>query len=198
MIRRFKRRSANVRPFSLAVVIALIFISAETLSAQANNRSIDGIKQIVAQVDEQVVESESQGEYSSVFHSELVINQLENPWPAVGIYQRTVRFYFTFGDREKDPYPNRLLKIAVTTKRSARHEYEEYVFNPTGQLVFAVVKDRDDAAPDRHYYFAGNRLIGIQNGPQLVIPKTTKSLFNSTSVLNESRKLVNIFRNSLE
>lgn len=185
----------------IACVILFLFFLLLIPSAgngQANYHGIAGIDQIVAQVNEQVAQSESQDEYSSIFRTELVINQRENPWPAVGIYQRTVRFYFTYGDREKDPYPNRLLKITVTTKRSSRHEYEEYVFNPAGQLVFSLVKDSDDTASDRKYYFVSGRLLGAWSGSKEMNVRDRATVEAARSLLKENRKLVAIFQNSLE
>jgi hypothetical protein len=127
----------------LTLIICLL--SAFQVSAQPDDKRIEAIKRISRQVNEQIAESERVEEGTGVYCNELVVNKRDKPWPAVGIYHRVIRFYYTFGDREKNPYPDRLLKITVTTKRSDKHEYAEYLFNPAGQLIFYYEKDGESS-----------------------------------------------------
>jgi hypothetical protein len=194
---------------SRRVIVTLLAIgvlanAAAATNAQTTDSRIAAINRHVAEVDQQIAESESSGEFSSIFRNELVLNQLGNPWPAVGIYHKLVRFYYTYGDREVDPYPSRLLKITVTTKRSDRHEYAEFVFEPSGNLHFAKVAngagdDGDDAAAtaDR-YYFGGGKVISVHSGSKDPTQCGFTTIDSSRAVMDESKKLVAIFRNSLE
>lgn len=188
---------------SLCVLLLVTGVAVNTV-AQGNDQRLTTIRAQVAEVDRQIAESESQGEYSSIFRNELVLNQRENPWPAVGIYQKTVRFYYSFGDREVDPYPNRLLKITVTTKRSDRREYAEYVFDLAGNLIFARVANGDaDAGADlaanaAGYYFGAGKVIAVQSGSKDPIQCAFTTIDSSRAAMNEGKKLAAIFRNSLE
>lgn len=183
-----------------ASFIVILFLAGATVSVRAQqvDQRLTAIRAQVAEVDRTIAESEGHGEYSSIFRNELVLNRFGNPWPAVGIYQKTVRFYYTYGDREVDPYPSRLLRITVTTKRSDRREYSEYVFDPAGALVFALESEGENAADARRFYFAGGRLVAATSGNHGARVPTRETKEGVAIVLSEKRKLVEIFRNSLE
>lgn len=180
------------------LILLVLATAGVTTLGQSPGRSLLGIERLRRQVDDQILESETQGEYSSIFRNELVLNQRSNPWPAVGIYQKAVRFFYTFGDREKNPYPDRLLKITVTTERSNRSEYSEYVFDEAGQLVYCVEAEDVDAVNGTRFYFAGGRLIAAYSGPREMSIRDRSMVEAAQSARLESRKLVAIFRNSLE
>ena len=104
------------------------------VSAQTEKR-IEEIKKIYRETTEKIAECEAQGEYSTTYLSELVVNKNNGSYPAVGIFNSDFKFYYTYGDREKNPYPNNLLKITVTTKRSAQTEFSEYLFRRARQIL---------------------------------------------------------------
>ncbi|MEO6390364.1 MAG: hypothetical protein ABIP75_00850, partial [Pyrinomonadaceae bacterium] len=130
--------------------------------------------------------------------NELVVNQRDNPWPAVGTYRRVITFYYTYGDREKDPYPSRLLKVTVFTNRSDQQEFESYTFNRHEQLIFAQSRTDDEPPAEQTYYFAANRLIGRWNKGEKVSVNTVDANSNSASVRSTAGKLDNVFRASLD
>lgn len=165
-----------------------------TVSAQTDKK-IAEIQNIYNETNEKVFECEENGEYSSVFLSELVVNKNNGSYPAVGIYKTVFKFYYTFGDREKNPYPYRLLKITISTNRSARKEYSEYLFNSSGQLIFYFEKNDDEA--ERRFYFASEKLIKSLSGEKMVNINGRKELEAVKIFLNEKKKLVGIFGNSL-
>lgn len=81
------------------------------------------------------------------------VNKNNGSYPAVGIFQSVVKFYFTYGNREKNPYPNRLLKIEIETKRSSSVEKYEYLFNENEQLIFYFEsKIRDEEKAEKRVY----------------------------------------------
>jgi len=175
-------------------VFLLLFLAPLTVSAQADRR-IEAIRILCQKIDADIARSEQEPEYSNIYLTELAVNKSNGSYPAVGIYRPVVKFFYTYGDREKEPYPNRLLKIVVAIDRSDRKEYAEYVFNEAGQLVFYFEK-KDDV--ERRVYFTGERLIRLQEGER-VISRLTKSQTDMVaSMLKEKTSLVTIFRNSLQ
>lgn len=167
------------------------------VSAQSGDKSIAAIQRLTRQVNEQISESERIEESNGIYCNELVVNKENKSWPAVGIYRTVFRFYYTFGDREKNPYPNRLLKISVTTSRSDRREYAEYLFNPAGQLIFNYQKDGESLESDTRNYFAGERLIRRMTGQRIVDIRSRAALDAVNAARNEKKKLVEIFLMSL-
>ena len=139
--------------------VLFLLASSLQIAAQQDDKRIEAIRRLSMQVNEQIEESERVEEGTGIYCNELIVNKGDKSWPAVGIYRTVIKFYYTFGDREKNPYPNRLLKITVTTNRSDRQEYAEYLFNPAGQLIFHYEKGSDKTDSERRYYFASERLI---------------------------------------
>jgi hypothetical protein len=194
-MRRVKGRKGR-SCYSFLITIILVGYVLQ-VGAQEADKRIEAIRLQARQVDEQIAESERVEESNGIYCNELVINKGDKSWPAVGIYRTIVKFYYTFGDREKDPYPNRLLKITVTTKRSDRHEYAEYLFNPLGQLIFYYEKDGESLPTERRYYFAAGRLIRRMTGQRIVDINSHEAVEKAKDVLNNNRKLTDIFLKSL-
>lgn len=181
-------------PFLLVIIFGG---SGSQVCAQQDGKRIEEIRRLYDQVNAQIVESESVEEGTGIYCNELVVNKGDKSWPAVGIYRMVYKFYYTFGDREKDPYPNRLLKITVMTNRSDRHEYAEYLFNPVGQLIFYFEKDDEGAPAERRYYFAANRLIRRMRGQRILDISSREALEAARGTLNEKQKLIEVFLKSL-
>lgn len=167
------------------------------VSASADDPRIEGIKRISREINAQISESEKADESNGIYFNELVINKGEKSWPAVGIYRTVVKFYYTFGDREKNPYPNRLLKITVTTQRSDRREFAEYLFNPAEQLIFYYGKLNDSSANEDRLYFEANRLIRRASGERNVSVSSRSSIDAARVAMVEQKKLRFMFLNSL-
>lgn len=164
-----RKWSLHVAGPNWRILFVFICLSLATVvSAQPDNRRIEAIVRLSRQINEQIAESEKVAEGSGIYCNELVVNKGNKSWPAVGIYRVVTKFHYTFGDREKDPYPNRLLKITVTTNRSSRHEYAEYFFNDAGQLVFYFEKESEDAQSERRFYFASGRLVRQMIGSRTI------------------------------
>ena len=155
---------------------------------------INAIKTICQKIDEDVDRSEQEPEHSNIYLTELAVNKGNGSYPAVGIYRPLVKFFYTYGDREKDPYPNRLIKIVVTVDRSSRKEYSEYCFNETQQLI-SYHEKKDDI--ERRIYFAAERPIAFEQDNKPLSPRARSQATLIATVLKERASLVTIFRRSL-
>ncbi|MGZ5438024.1 MAG: hypothetical protein ACXW3F_18240, partial [Pyrinomonadaceae bacterium] len=127
-------------------ILLLVFppyLGVYTGTLAQSDRRIEAINTLRAKIDKDIAASEAEPEYSNIYLSELAVNKNNGSYPAVGVYRPVVKFYYTYGDREKEPYPNRLLKIVVAVARSGRQEYSEFVFNESEQMVFYLDKKDD-------------------------------------------------------
>lgn len=162
------------------------------LAAQTDKR-IENIKKLYRETNEKIAESNENGESSSIYLTELVVNKNNGSYPAVGIFQTVYKFYYTYGDREKNPYPNRLLKIEIETKRSANVEKHEFLFNEKEQLVFYFEAEN---MTEKRIYFQNEVSIKAVLGDKVL--KNSDAVKLSESVLAEKKKLISIFQNSLD
>ena len=182
---------------ALAVVVLLLFVCGFASSAvdvaQATGQ-IEAIKKLYQKTNDEIARSEQEPDASTTFLTELAINKNLSPYPAVGIYRTVAKFYYTFGDREQDPYPNRLLKIVISTERSDRKEYSEFLFDETQQLVFYFEK-KDDV--ERRVYFSSEKPIRFQQGERPLSLRNKSQRAFVTTILKERANLVEMFRRSL-
>ena len=99
-------------------VLALLLFAVCVANAQPVDRRIDEIQKLYDQTEQRIADAAKQ-EKSDVFVVEANVNSLLNPYPAVGIYATSTKFYYTYRDREKDPYPSHLLRADAVVKRSS-------------------------------------------------------------------------------
>jgi hypothetical protein len=187
-----RRQRFTLRVQSLATLV-LLFVALPA-SAQTDQRikAIDALRQ---KIDQDIARSEAEPEYSNIYLTELTVNKNNGSYPAVGIYRPVAKFYYTYGDREKEPYPNRLLKIVVAIDRSDRTEHSEFVFNEAEQLIF--FSEKKDEMERRLYFAAGRPTRFEENGRVLSLrDRSRRAIVEAT--LRENAKLVAIFRRSLE
>lgn len=178
----------------ILVFILLVFVSNLTQVFAQNAKRIEEIRKIYAETNEKIAECEKDGETSIVYLSELVLNKNNGSYPAVGIFRSTVKFYYTYGDREKNPYPNRLLKISITTKRSANTENKEFLFDENEKLIFYFEKIESE----KRIYFTAEKPILFLNGETKADLKKKETLENLREILKEKQSLKSIFQMSLE
>ncbi|MGZ5481610.1 MAG: hypothetical protein ACXWID_06470 [Pyrinomonadaceae bacterium] len=179
-------------------ILLLVFppyLGVYTGTLAQSDRRIEAINTLRAKIDKDIAASEAEPEYSNIYLTELAVNKNNGSYPAVGIYRPVAKFYYTYGDREKEPYPNRLLKIVVAVARSGRQEYSEFVFNESEQMVFYL--DKKDDVERRMYFTAGRPVRFEQDGRvQSLKGRSRTAIF--AAVLKDNVKLVAIFRRSLE
>jgi hypothetical protein len=178
----------------ILALILLVFVSNLTNIFAQNAKRIEEIRKIYAETNEKIVECEKEGEYSSVYLTELVVNKNNGSYPAVGIFKSSVKFYYTYGDREKNPYPNRLLKISVTTKRSSNTENKEFLFDENEKLIFYFEKIEGE----KRIYFTAEKPILYLNGETKADLKNKEILENLREILKEKQNLSLVFQKSLE
>lgn len=105
-----------------------------------------------ARINEQIRVLSQAGEaarYGPFYCNELVINQHDRPWPAVGIHHIVYRFYY---DREEGEsgggprvWPDRLRKVVVKMQVSARSGHFEFLSDRQGNLMLyrRQIQDED-------------------------------------------------------
>lgn len=179
------------------VLVLLILITCfdcgSQVAAQQRDKRIEGIRRLETEINSQIALNDKEELAAPVFRNQLVVNANEHPWPVVGIYKSVIRFYYTFSGREGEPYPNKLLKITVETRRSDRGESAEYLFNAAGQLVFCLAKNEGDSQEVSRYYFAGRRLIGLSKDQQSSDRFTPEQLTAARDWQKEALRLKGIF-----
>lgn len=175
--------------------LLLLLICAMQNFAQSDDRKIEEIRRIYQQTNQQITQAEKNFSESEIFLSELVVNQGGTMYPAVGNFRETVKFYYTYGNREQNPYPDRLLKITISTRRSAIEESAEYLFNPAGQLIFYFGRDGET---QNRLYFAAGKLIRWQKDEKIFSAESGEARELAKNVLSRKDKLTQIFRNSFE
>lgn len=181
---------------SALLLLAIVICAAGRTEAQAGDKSIGEIRRIYRETNERIEAAAKNFPESSIFLTELIVNKGGTMYPAVGIFRSTVKFYFTFGDREENPYPNRLLKITVLANRAARQEWSEYLFDPAGQLIFQYEKKGEGREDERRYYFASGKLIALTIGQKDADVNSREALDSAAAALGVKEKLVGLFRQS--
>lgn len=161
--------------------------------AQHPDKNVDEIRRLYREVNEQIAAAEKEKPYSSIFCDELVRNVNENPWPAVGIFKSVTKAYYTFSRREGEPYPNKLLQITVTTQRSDRSEYAEYLFNSAGELVFSFEKQDGDPTVEVRHYFANGRPIRIGRNQKTLRVPNSNEVKAGRAIMTEGLRLKKMF-----
>lgn len=181
---------------AMFAAVLLIFCGGFFLEVSAQNDSkIEEIRKIYKETNEKIAQSDADGESSDTYLIELAVNKNNGSYPAVGIYRTVAKFYYTYGDREKNPYPNRLLKAEIATDRSARTENSEFLFNSSGQLIF-YFENKDDT--EMRVYFSAEKPVKILKGTQNININDKEANEKIKNILAEKRKLVGIFSNSLD
>lgn len=85
-----------------------------------------------------------------LYLSELEINSTGIMYPALGSYGRSFDFYWGL---DEENYPSsKLLFIAVNSQYAAVEEYEEFLFNGAGELVFYFSSGGYEMAEQRFYF----------------------------------------------
>lgn len=185
--------------FALNVpTIAAIIFSASFTFSQTPDKRIEDIERLLTETDVTVAASEKEGEYSPTYTVELAVNKVGVQYPAVGTYSHIAKFYYAFGDREKEPYASRLMKINVATRRSAMITTSEFLFNPAGQLVFGLVRTDGVEKRETRLYFTAGRLIKMTDNGKDVNIRLRPVVETANAFTRESARLVAMFNSALK
>lgn len=149
--------------FAIAGTLIFISLAVGIVAAQTTTeKRVQEIRRIEAEINRRVAEFERSDEHSEIFVIEVNLNRRATPYPAVGIYTSVTRLYYTYGDREKDPYPNTLFKVVAETRRSSATENIEVFYAPTGEMVLYSTKVDGRAA--QRIFFSGARAVRVEKG----------------------------------
>jgi len=181
------------RKLGIAFLMILALGSISITLAQSDKR-IEEIRNLYQEVNKKAAECEANGETSDTFLLEVVVNKNNGSYPAVGIYRSVIKFYYTYGDREKDPFPKRLLKIVVTTNRSAAVEVTEFLFNENGLPVFYFEKVDNE----KRVYIDGGKPIRMIDGTKQLELKSKRATELEREINRRMQRLLPVFYNSLE
>ena len=181
------------RKLGIAFLMILALGSISITLAQSDKR-IEEIRNLYQEVNKKAAECEANGETSDTFLLEVVVNKNNGSYPAVGIYRSVIKFYYTYGDREKDPFPKRLLKIVVTTNRSAAVEVTEFLFNENGLPVFYFEKVDNE----KRVYVDGGKPIRMIDGTKQLELKSKRATELEREINRRMQRLLPVFYNSLE
>ena len=182
-------------------IIAQAFLFICTVSAivaQTADKRIDDIQSLYTSTNSAIEVAEREAPYSEIYVVELTVNKTGNQYPAVGTYSHIAKFYYTYGDREKNPYPDRLMKINVTTKRAASITVSEFLFNTSGQLVFGLVKTDGDEQRETRMYFAAAQLIKMSDNDKDVNIRLKPVQDTAATFKRESARLVTLFNAAMK
>jgi hypothetical protein len=180
----------------LAFAGTLFFVVVATTYAQPGDKRTRAVDEVRASVDRQVAQAEGD-DPSSVFIMTFEGNGKLNPYPAVGIFTTKMKFYYTYGDREKNPYPDRLIKIVVETRRSTNTEKTEVVFDETREMVFYLKKVEGDEPSEKLVYFASGRAFRVENNGKGLRLTSREAADLVRLVTGDSNRLKMIFKASL-
>jgi hypothetical protein len=177
-------------------LIVLVLILSGVANAQKADKRVDEIRKLHDETNQRISDAEKQ-EQSDIFVAEVNVNKRLNPYPAVGIYASAAKFYYTYGDRERNPYPHRLLKIDVVVKRSATTTNAEFLYDVAGDLIFANVRTDGDQPRETRAFFGRRQLIKMIDNDQDVNIKLRAVLETSEALKAESARLNGLFKASL-
>ena len=182
---------------AIGLFATILFFSAQ-VNAQIADKRIDDIRKFYEQTNSDIAVAEREAPYSEIYVVELSVNKTGNAYPAVGTYSNIAKFYYTYGDREKDPYPNRLLKVSVVTKRAAMITNSEFLYNPAGQLVYGLVHTDGVEKRETHLYFANLALVKMLDAGNDVNVRLRPVLDTSAAFKRESTRLTALFAAALK
>lgn len=166
--------------------------------AQPADKRVDNIRSLYASTNSAIEVAEKEAPYSEIYVVELSVNKTGNQYPSVGTYSNISKFYYTYGDREKDPYPSRLMKINVVTKRSAMITNSEFLFSEAGQLVFGYVRMDGIENRETRLYFAAGQLIKMLDDEKDVNIRLRSVQDTAAAFKRESTRLVGLFNASMK
>ena len=181
---------------ALLIALSIILLSQDNF-AQTPDKRVDDIRSLYTSTNSAIEVAEKEAPYSEIYVVELSVNKTGNQYPAVGTYSNISKFYYTYGDREKEPYPSRLMKMNVVTKRSAMITNSEFLFNEAGQLVFGYVRMDGVEKRETRLYFSAGQLIKMLDDEKEVNIRLRSVQDIAAAFKRESVRLVGLFTASL-
>ena len=198
LVHKSMKSISNKSGVKFALLLTLVGFFAQDYIAQTADKRIDDIRSLYTSTNSAIEVAEREAPYSNIYVVELTVNKTGNQYPAVGTYSNISKFYYTYGDREKNPYPNRLMKISVVTKRSAMITNSEFLFNEAGLLVFGSVRTDGEEKRETRLYFAAGQLIKMLDNEKDVNVRLRPVQDTATAFKRESARLLGLFNASMK
>lgn len=189
-------RAGTRMVFALFLFTVLLAVVAAQETA---DQKVERIRKVYAETSSKVEKVEEGGEEDrkgGVAVNELVVNAAGKSWPAVGNFKEVYRFYYE--EDGENPYPSKLLKITVVTEAAARKYIVEYVYSPSGSLIFYFERSEDDDNPlERRVYFEGEKAFRIIDDGKARDKFTEEDEIVINDILATENKLRGIFEATL-
>ena len=186
-------------------ISALVFLIAASLCAFGQTAktvaSIDKLHTEIAAKAAACEKDDEQGEIGPLVMNTLAVNSRGHQWRAVGQYRPTYRFFYrSVEDDENRLYPDQLVFVVRDHLVSDRKNYEEYLFNDAGRLVFHKQRFiHDEKGPiERLVYFSdlGKAIRITENGkPREKFSELDRSVV--ADIVKTAEKLTDLFRLSI-
>lgn len=152
-------------------VLVLFLIFSGFAAAQTVERSVESIRTRYAEIAEKARLCETdddRGQFGDLFMNELVVNKRDHQWRAVGIYGQTLKFFYTGGDSEARPFPDKLVFVVNERRVSNQRFREEWLFSEIGELMLFTYKVESDEPPsEARIYYSGGKAIRTIDGKKV-------------------------------
>ena len=183
--------------------IVIILAGAAAAAAQGVEAKVDLIRKTYIDVAEKArlaETDEDQGQFGELVMNELVINKRSHQWRAIGIYQKSYKFFYKGGDTEEHLYPDQLVMAKVERKESNRTYAEVYLFDYPGRLVYYSQRSgSDDQLPaDRQLYFSAAQALRIVEDNKQRDKLSAGDLKVTKDVLSSAAQIKEIFTKSIK
>lgn len=148
--------------FSLVIPLLLY------LNAFSQSSDIEAIRTHYTEIGKQSKDCE----IGCLYLNELKVNANDQPWRAVGNYEKTIQFWFDDDPKQCDECgtngENVLMKVVIDESGSSYSIHQEYLYLD-GDLIFHYhVSEDENAKEEYRYYFKDQILIKMMEGQEVI------------------------------
>jgi len=172
-----------------SIIISITFVLVcQSIAFSQQVERISKIKEIYYKINNDV-------ESNALYCNEFVLNKGKLPWPAVGIYQEKMQFFYDY-NTQYGSYD--LKKIVIKAEHSITKTYIEFLFNDSGNLIFYYYSfQRDhDGKLERRCYFYNNILIRLIENAKIIDKIDNKYNDYWTAIIKRADKHKNLFHSN--
>jgi len=124
----------------------------------SSSSDIEEIRTLYYQVSENITEGDH------YYITEVNVNKDNMSYPAVGVYNPVITFYWDYLGAEA--YPKKIVKIIMNINRSAYQEYYEFLLNRDQEVIFCMTSGLPNTS-DQRFYFKEGKLIRYIEGVRI-------------------------------
>ncbi|MBC8042043.1 MAG: hypothetical protein IAF08_01245 [Rhizobacter sp.] len=170
------------------------FLLCVSSAATAQDKEVQAIRTRYQETAKKVQLLEQDPQNAALYVHRISLNDKGTPWPAVGNYKKTIKFYFELGDEQV----HTLVRIDITSE-SAAHQYAtEYLFDAKGQLVFCYDRMPDGQSPENNievrYYFSGDKPIRRTEGKTISDKPSPEQQPQAKRLQSDAAELQSLFK----